>query len=125
MEEKILLGQGQQIKEVPQTIWKQHLDQIPEHSRAMLSFMTEAHRQVRYFVVKEIAINQKPIEPTFIVERLKLSIEHVNRILDELEKKLFFVVRNENGAVTWAYPMTVEKTPHRLHFQSGERLYAA
>jgi hypothetical protein len=125
MKETILLGQGQQIIEVPQTMWKQHLDQTPEHGNAVLSFMTEEHHQVRYFVVKEIAISQKPIEPTLISERLKLPLDQVNHILDELEKKLFFVVRNEQGAVTWAYPVTVDKTPYKLYFQSGERLYAA
>jgi len=49
----------------------------------------------------------------------------VNTILVDLEKYLFFLVRNGQGEVTWAYPITVEKTPHALTFSSGERLYAA
>lgn len=125
MEEKILLGQGQQVIEVSQTIWKQHLVQAPEHGHARLGFMTKAHRQVRTFVVKEMAKSQNPIDSKLIAERLNLPLEQVERILEELEKKLFFVVRNEQGSVSWAYPMTVETTPHRLSFRSGERTYAA
>jgi hypothetical protein len=68
---------------------------------------------------------QKPIEPEFIAEKLNLPLERVKVLLEELERKLFFLVRNEAGAVAWAYPVTVERTPHRLDFNSGERLYGA
>ena len=125
MDDKILLGQGQKIIEFPQATWKSHLTQIPQHSQSRLSFMTDAHHQIRYFVVKEMANTQRPIEPEFISEKLNMPIERVKSILDELERKLFFLVRNEQGAVAWAYPMTVETTPHKLSFASGERLYGA
>lgn len=125
MEEKILLGRDQKILEIPQATWKQHLTQIPQHSQARLSFMTDAHHQIRYFVVKEMANWQRPIEPEFISEGLNIPLEQVKLILEELERKLFFLVRNEQGAVAWAYPVTVETTPHQLSFASGERLYGA
>ena len=125
MDDKILLGQGQKIIEFPQATWKSHLAQIPQHSQSRLSFMTDAHHQIRYFVVKEMANIQRPIEPEFISEKLNMPIEQVTSILDELESKLFFLARNEQGAVAWAYPMTVETTPHKLSFASGERLYGA
>ncbi len=125
MEEKILLGQDQKILEIPQAAWKQHLTQIPQHSLSRLSFMTDVHHQIRYFVVKEMANRQRPIEPEFISEKLNIPLEQVISILEELERKLFFLVRNEQGAVAWAYPVTVETTPHKLSFASGERLYSA
>ncbi len=87
--------------------------------------MTEAHHQIRYFVVKEMVNTQKPIEPEFISEKLNIALELVKPILEELERNLFFLVRNDQGAVAWAYPVTVEATPHRLVFSSGERLYGA
>ncbi len=124
-EETILLGRGQEIVEFSQAAWKQELAQLPQHSHSRLSFMTAAHHQVRYLVVKELASMQKPMEPGFISEKLKMPLEQVNSILDELQAKLFFLVRNERGAVAWAYPVTVEPTPHKLHFASGERLYGA
>ena len=125
MEGKILFGQGQKILEIPQATWEKELAQIPQHGRSRLSFMTEAHHQIRYFVVKEMAITCKPIEPEFISAKLNMPIEQVRSILDELESKLFFLVRNGQGAVAWAYPVTVEVTPHKLDFASGERLYGA
>jgi len=125
MEDKILLGRDQQILEIPQTMWKQHLAQAPQDSQARLSFMTDAHHQIRYFVVRELVNRQKPIEPEFISDRLNIPLEQVKGILEELERKLFFLVRNEQGAVAWAYPVTVETTPHRLNLSTGERLYGA
>jgi hypothetical protein len=124
MEEKILLGRDREILEIPQATWKQELAQIPQHSQARLNFMTDTHHQIRYFVVKEMVIRQKPIEPELISEKLSIPLE-VNFLLEELERKLFFLVRNEQGAVAWAYPITVETTPHKLSFASGERLYGA
>jgi hypothetical protein len=125
MEEKVLLGRDQQILKIPRAMWEQHLAQIPQHSQSRLNFMTEAHHQIRCFVVKALANRQKPIDPEFIARELNLPLEQVNAILEELERRLFFLVRNEQGAVAWAYPVTVETTPHKLNFSSGERLYAA
>ncbi len=125
MEEKILLGRGQEILGFPETTWKGHLAQVPQHSQSRLGFMTPAHHRVRYFVVRELPSRQEPIEAAFISEKLNIPLEQVKSILDELETKLFFLVRNESGAVAWAYPVTVEMTPHKLRFASGERLYGA
>jgi hypothetical protein len=125
MDEKILLGRDQKMVEVPQATWKQHLAQIPQHSQSRLDFMTETHHKIRYFVVKELAHRQKPIEPELISDYLNMPLELVNSALEELERKLFFLVRNEQGSVAWAYPVTVENTPHKITFSSGEQLYAA
>jgi hypothetical protein len=125
MEEKILLGRDGEMLEIPEGTWKKELAQIPQHGQARLKFMTDAHHQIRYFVVKEMAIRQEPIEPGLISEELGIPLERVNFLLEELERKLFFLVRNEGGAVAWAYPITVETTAHELRFASGERLYGA
>jgi hypothetical protein len=125
MEEKILLGRDQKILEFPRATWEQDLTQVPQHAQSRLKFMTDVHHQIRYFVVKEMAIRQQPIAPELIAQELNLPLEQVNVILAELQEKLFFLVRNEQGAVIWAYPVTVEPTPHRLSFASGERLYSA
>jgi hypothetical protein len=125
MVEKILLGRDRQIVEIPRSLWEQHLAQIPLHILGRLNFMTDAHHRIRYFVVKELVNRQKPIEPEFIVEKLKMPLKQVKLILEELERNLFFLVRNEQGAIAWAYPVTVEATPHRLIFSSGECLYGA
>ena len=125
MEEKILIGRDREILEISQAAWKQELAQFPQYSQARLSFMTDTHLLIRNFVVKEMVMRQKPIEPELISEKLSIPLEQVNLLLEELERKLFFLVRNEQGAVAWAYPVTVETTPHKLIFTSGERLYGA
>lgn len=87
--------------------------------------MSKTHHLVRYFVVRELPRLGQPMPPEFIAEALELSLAQTVTILDELEQHLFFLVRNEEGAVTWAFPVTVEPTQHSITFSSGEQLYAA
>jgi len=125
METAILLGNGAEMRAVPEAAWKQHLAHVPDHGHDRLSFMTEAHHRVRYFAVQGLVEAQRPLAPETIAARLDLPLPQVAGILDDLEQKLFFLVRNAEGAVSWAYPVTVEPTPHRLTFANGQRLYGA
>ena len=63
--------------------------------------------------------------PKRIAAALHLSLSRVVGVLDDLERHLFFVVRDAFGEVTWAFPMTVARTPHRLRFSTGERVSGA
>lgn len=125
MNETVLLGEGRQITKLARKTWEGNLSQVPQHSETRLGFMSREHHLVRHFVVRELPSIGKPLQPDFISRSLKLPIVRVNTILEELEKNLFFLVRNSQGAVTWAFPITVEKTPHKLTFNTGERLYSA
>jgi hypothetical protein len=125
MSETILLGRGRHIAKIPRKEWEKHLAQAPQHSRTRLSFMSEEHHLVRYFVVRELPRTGKPIPAEFIAEELNLPLARVDAILDELEVNLVFLVRNEQGAVSWAYPVTVDPTLHHLTFSTGEQLYGA
>ena len=66
-----------------------------------------------------------PLPPALFAERLHLPLTRVVAILDELEQHKTFLFRNAAGAVTWAYPVTVDPTPHRISFSTGERINAA
>lgn len=125
MPETILSGQGRQITEIPRQVWESHLAQISDHGPARLSFMSADHHRIRYFVVKELPRIGEPIPPELISQRLQLPLGQVNDILEELERNLFFLVRNEQGAVSWAYPVTTDQTPHHLTFSTGEQIYGA
>jgi len=125
MAEKVLLGRGKKIISVSRQVWEGHFDGAPEHNQQRLAFMTEDHHRVRYFVVRELPRYGRPIPPAAISRELSLPDEQVAVILDELERNLVFLVRNEQGEVAWAFPVTVEKTPHEISFSSGERLYGA
>jgi hypothetical protein len=125
MKENVLLSAGQMFTEIPRETWEQHVEQTPKDIAKTLSFMTKAHHLIRNFVVRELPRIGKPLSPELISAELNLPLSKTVEILDELEKNLFFLVRNEHGEVTWAFPVTADKTPHRMTFSTGERLNAA
>ena len=125
MKENILVSAGNQLTEIPREIWEQHEEQTLQDISKVLGFMTKAHYLIRYFVVQELPRLGKPIPPELISEALKIPIARTIEILDDLEKNLFFLVRNERGEISWAFPVTADKTPHQLTFSTGERLNAA
>ena len=125
MNETLLLSRNGGLIPFPCAVWKSHLAQAPAHAQTRLSFMTPAHHRLRYFVVRELPRLGAPLPPELLARRLDIPLPEVVRLLDDLERRLFFLVRNEQGAVAWAYPVTAEPTPHRLTFSSGERFYAA
>jgi hypothetical protein len=123
--ETIFIGRGRQLVQVPRKEWEQHLATVPQIQEGRLRFMTATHHLVRNFVVKVLPSFGRPIPPEYIAQHLGLSLTQVQAVLDELDAHLFFLVRNSQGAVAWAFPMTVDPTPHRLTFSTGEQLYAA
>ena len=125
MNKRLLLGLGRMMLPIPRSIWQRQVAQSEQGSHSRLSFMTEEHHRVRDFAVLELPRAGAPLSPELIAERLHLPVERVNVILDELEKHMTFIFRNEQGAVAWAYPVTVDRTPHRITFSTGERVYTA
>lgn len=125
MKETLLLSRSGQLAPVPRVPWEGHLAQAPTHAETRLSFMTPDHHRLRYFVVTELPRLGAPLPPEYLARQLRLPLPEIIRLLDDLERRLFFLIRDEQGAVAWAYPVTAEPTPHRLTFSSGERLYAA
>ena len=91
-----------------------------------LAFMTARHHAVRNFVVRELPRQGgRPLRPADIAGSLGLDLPVVSGLLEDLEKHLFFLVRNDLGEVSWAFPVTSDRTPHRLRFSTGERIYGA
>ncbi len=125
MNESVLIGRGLEFNRMPYETWQKNLKHIPLEQNPRFSFMTPEHHKVRYFVVRELPKRGTPIHPEIISKKLGISFNRTIEILDELEENLFFLVRNKTGEVLWAFPVTAEKTPHKLIFRSGERLYAA
>ncbi|HXU08309.1 MAG TPA: hypothetical protein VN743_04875 [Blastocatellia bacterium] len=125
MDENVLIGRGREILSISREHWETQLRQAPARIKPRLDFMTRNHHRVRYFVVRELPRSGGPISPEFIASALRLSLARVNAILDELEARLFFLVRNKHGRVSWAFPVTVDKTPHKLKFSTGESVFAA
>ena len=80
---------------------------------------------MHHFVVRELPRLAAPMAPERIADGLGLELPRVIEILDELERRLIFLFRPGGRDVVWAYPVTVDPTPHKLAFSSGERLWAA
>jgi hypothetical protein len=107
-------------------MWVEYLERMRSHPSERLAFMTPEHHRVRNFAVAELPRNGgKPLKARDIAQRVQLPVGLVETLLDDLEKHLFFLVRNSSREVSWAYPVTVEKTSHRLLFSTGERTFAA
>jgi hypothetical protein len=125
MNKSLLLGLGRFLLRIPRPVWQQEVARSARASEKSLAFMTADHHKVRDFVVREMPRIAEPIPPERIAQDLGMELGQVASILDDLEKNLTFLFRDRAGAVIWAYPVTVEKTPHRITFSSGEQIYAA
>jgi hypothetical protein len=110
---------------VPGMFWKDQIEKAARDTTKTMGFMTEAHHRVRDLVVREIPRMGKPLSPALIAQELDLPLEQVREILDELEVNMRFLYRGDGEKVTWAYPVTVDRTPHRVTYGTGEQGYAA
>jgi hypothetical protein len=109
---------------VPRFIWKRQLPSKERQLTAGTSFMSPEHRSVRRYAVEGLARTGRPLPAESIAHGTGLSLERVTAILDDLQQHLTFLFRNEEGAVTWAYPVTVDPTPHHVSLTTGESMYA-
>jgi len=125
MDETILLGRGKDFSLISMQEWRESLIGAPQVIKGRLAFMSEDHHAVRNYVVQALPKLQGPIPPDMISQAVGLSQTRTNEVLSELEERLFFLVRNQDGDVSWAFPVTAEKTGHGLSFSTGERLDAA
>ncbi len=125
MSNNMLFGFGNRMIPVPPIFWHRRVARGARHLKASLGFMSQEHHLVRDFAVRELPRLEKPIPPELIGQSLNLPPARVNTILEDLERHMTFLFRNEEGAVTWAYPVTVDRTPHHVKLSTGEQVYAA
>jgi hypothetical protein len=124
MTDRLLLGLGRRMIPIPRMVWQRLVEANARKIRAGVGFMSEDHHRVRDFVVTELARAGAPLSPESIAGELGLALPRVRSVLDELEKRLTFLFRNARGEVTWAYPVTVDETPHHARFSTGEEAYS-
>ena len=124
MKNSILLGIGRFMIPVPRMIWQPLIKARGRKARNSLGFMSEDHHRVRDFAVMELPRQGVPLSPVTIADSLGLSLERTGTILDELEKHLTFLFRSDGENVNWAYPVTLDETPHHAAFSSGEEAYS-
>jgi DNA-binding CsgD family transcriptional regulator len=124
MADRLRLGLGRHTVPVPAFVWHRLARAAGRQARASLHFMTAEHERVRDLAVLELARTGMPLSPKTIAERLDLATPEVRSVLTELERRLTFLYRSGGEDVTWAYPVTVEETPHHARFSTGEEAYS-
>jgi hypothetical protein len=121
----ILVGVDREIRSVPDDAFVQSIEGLPARMASRLAFMTGDHHIVRDFAVREMPRQQRPLSPQGIAMITGLDLRKVSAILQDLERNLFFLVRNSAGDVSWAFPVTTSPTPHKLTFSTGENVFGA
>lgn len=121
----LLVGDDREIRQVPDDAFVQAMQGLPTRMASRLAFMTQNHHAVRDFVVREMPRQRTPISPLGIANTTGLALQTVSVILTELERHLFFLVRNKDGNVAWAFPVTTAATTHKLTFSTGENIFGA
>ena len=121
----ILMGVGREIQSVPDDAFLKSVKGLPARMALRLAFMSRDHHAVRDFVVRELPRRNRPLSSRQIAQATGLRVRGVSAVLAELERDLFFLVRDSDGNVNWAFPVTTSRTPHRLTFSTGEKIFGA
>jgi hypothetical protein len=121
----ILRGIGREIHPVPDDDFLQAMKSLPTRLAARLAFMSPQHHQIRDFAVREMPRESRALSPQKIGQVTALDQARVVAILEDLERHLFFLVREADGNVSWAFPVTTCRTAHRLTFSTGETTFGA
>jgi hypothetical protein len=122
----LLVGRGDRLERVPAAEWRLKLAQARDATAHRFAFMSADHREVRYAAVRMLPRNGgRPLSVTQLSRGTNLPEPRVDEVLTDLQRHLFFLVRDTRGDVSWAFPVTTDPTPHRLTFDSGERLWGA
>ncbi|MBM4326124.1 MAG: hypothetical protein FJ118_03080 [Deltaproteobacteria bacterium] len=125
MRNKLMAGIWRYLVGVPPFLWEKRIEKAVRRVKRATEFMSPEHRLAHHFVVREMPRLGRPVQSQLVAGELGLTLGRVVEVLQDLESRLTFLWRNSDGEVTWAYPVTVEKTPHAITFHTGERLYAA
>jgi len=125
MKNKLMLDLWRHVINVPPFLWEKQIARSKSKFEKENGVLSEEERLIHHFVVRELPVNGNPLSPELISEKLDIPTDRIKDALDHLEKRLTFISRNEKGEVVWAYPVTAAKTPHKITFDAGEKLYAA
>jgi hypothetical protein len=120
MKNRALLGLRHFMIPLPGWLWKAVVAREAGQDR----LLPQEHHRVRDFVVREMH-RDEPLSPAYIGQKLNLPVERVTAILDELEKGMVYLYRQDREIVDWAYPVTADRTPHHLTYSTGEQGNAA
>src|SRR5260370_16938484 len=121
----VLVAGGRDLERKPVVEWEAAVRRATNKMHERLGFMTAGHHAVRNFVVRELSQFRRPIPIVEIAAHVRLPKSQVQLIVEELERNLFFLVRNRAGDVAWAFPLTSDKTAHDMKLSTGQHTFGA
>jgi len=122
----VLTAHGNTFERVDEAAWKNAVAAHVTHMPQRLAFMTPAHHRVRNAAVRLLPGNGgRPLSVQQLAAAARVPEREARAIAAELERNLFFVVREGEDHISWAFPVTVDPTPHELGFGSGETIFGA
>ena len=122
---KMLMGIGIFMIPIPQVISNRGLEKGASGARAKAELLSEEERRVHYFVVKKMAVAKEPITAELVGEELDMPLERVEKTIDKLESLKTFLYRSDGKGISWAYPLSLENTGHKMTVSTGEEFFAA
>jgi hypothetical protein len=123
--ESVLIGRGRTFDRTPIAAWQAEVRCSTANMRQRLHFMTPEHHVVRNFVVVALPRFRRPLTIAEIAAQTAIPAPYLQQIVEDLERNLFFLVRNPAGDVAWAFPVTAETTPHQLSISDGTQTFGA
>ncbi len=122
----VLIAEANTFERVDEGAWKDAVTQHVARMPARLAFMTPAHHRVRNAAVLGLPRNGgRALSMAQLSAAAGVPEARTREIAAELERNLFFVVRAGEDHISWAFPVTSDRTPHRVRFDSGESIFGA
>lgn len=118
---QIIVGEGRELRTVSDDAFVNAIRNLPERMTQRLAFMAREHHTIRDFVVRELPRGSRPLTPSQIASVTGIELPRVVNILSELEQNLFFLVRNAEGSVNWAFPVTTDEAATASRSQAARR----
>ncbi len=97
MKNKLVMGIWGDMVSTPPLLWEKEAEKSRKKIETEMDLMSPDHRRAHHCAVRELPRVGKPMAPEFIASELDLPPDRVKVILDDLEKRMTFLVRNEEG----------------------------
>ena len=121
----VRLGFGKTSLPVPAFLVNREVGAGIRRAQKTVGRFSAAKKAVHHFVVRKLPQTGEPLALEHIAAGLDLPLEKVARLVTELEQAKTFLFRKNSDRIDWAYPVTVDETPHKVTFSSGEQINAA
>jgi hypothetical protein len=119
-----LLGFSRWTLSVPSLFRERQMAAVIQDFDRGLRGLTDDHRLVHRLLVLWLIKTKRPAEIIEVAEKMKLTIDRAAEIIAGLDRNTGLLRRNTDGAVTGAYPVTLDKERGRLVLSTGDEVGA-